>query len=259
MSDKKTIILVDDVNFQLISTKERLKKFYDVYPAQSAEAMFEILLHTKPDLILLDINMPGSDGYETIKQLKDDERYSDIPVIFLTSKNDKKSMTQGLKLGAYDFITKPYNDNEMIACIESLFAPGKSDANKPVILAVDDNPSMLKSIYFLLGERYRVYTLPEPGKIKELLKMVSPDLFLLDCNMPVINGFDLVPIIREIPIHEDTPIIFLTSDGSIDSLSVAIHLGASDFIVKPVDEKILHEKVAMNLENFVIRRRIRSV
>ena len=256
---RKSIILVDDVNFHLLSTKERLKKYYDIYPAQSAEALFELLTQTRPDLILLDVNMPGSDGFETLKKLKADERYSAIPVIFLSSKNDKKSVIQGMKCGAYDFITKPYNDADMIACIESLFDPTKRDANKPVILAVDDNPSMLKSIYFLLGNKYRVYTLPEPEKIKELLKMVTPDLFLLDCNMPVLNGFDLVPIIREIPAHDDTPIIFLTAEGSVDNLSVAVHLGASDFLVKPVDENLLHEKVSLNLENYMIRRRIRSL
>jgi two-component system chemotaxis response regulator CheY len=93
--------------------------------------------------------------------------------------------------------------------------------------------------------------------MNEVLEMVVPDLFLLDCNMPVLSGFDLVPIIRSNPDHDETPIIFLTSDGSVDSLSVAVHLGASDFLVKPVDEERLHEKVAQHLSAYLIRRKLR--
>jgi len=255
--NRRKIVMVDDVNFQLLSTRERLKKFYEIYPAQSADKLFEILEYFIPELILLDINMPGEDGFDTITKLKEDPRYASIPVIFLTSKNDKKSAIKGMSLGAVDFITKPFTDSDIIDCIEYLFDPVKRNANKPIILAVDDNPSLLKSVYYLLGDQYKVYTLPEPEKVREILKMVSPDLFLLDCNMPGLNGFDLVPIIRSIPAHEETPIIFLTADGSIDNLSVAIHLGACDFLVKPVDEFKLREKVSLHLENFVIRRRIR--
>ena len=89
--------------------------------------------------------------------------------------------------------------------------------------------------------------------------MITPDLFILDCQMPVYSGFDLVPIIRRIREHEETPIIFLTSEGTIDNISVAINLGARDFIIKPIDEAILREKVALHIKDFMMRRRIRSL
>jgi len=120
----------------------------------------------------------------------------------------------------------------------------ENEAVKPVILAIDDNPSILKSINFFLRDDYTVSTLPEPTKILDLLAMITPDLFILDCNMPELDGFDLVPIIRSQPGHEDTPIIFLTGEGTQKNLTDAMQLGASDFLVKPIDENLLREKVA---------------
>jgi len=255
---RRKIILVDDVSFHLMSTKERLKKYYEVFPAQSAEDLFELLENVKPELILLDINMPDSDGYETIERLKKDERYFAIPVIFLTSKNDKESINKGMALGAVDFIKKPFTDSDVYDCIEYQLDPLKKSRNKPVILAIDDCPSILNSIKHLLGSEYTVYTLAESKNIKALLKMVTPDLFLLDCKMPVLSGFDLIPIIREHNDYADTPIMFLTSEGTIDTISVAINLGASDFIIKPIDSATLRVKIALQLKDFIIRRRMRT-
>ena len=256
---RRKIIFVDDVKYTLLTVKDRLKTHYEVFPAESVEMMFELLEEIIPELILLDVNMPDIDGYEAITRLKSDMRYNAIPVIFLTGKDDKESVVKGLRLGAADYVTKPFSDPELIECIEFQLNPEKREANKPIILAIDDNPSILKTINFLLHDKYVVYTLPEPEKMMTLLSIIMPDLFLLDCNMPILSGFDLVNIIREIPEHKNTPILFLTSEGSIDNVSVAIHLGVCDFIVKPIDEVILCDRIAAHLEDFVMRRRIRSL
>jgi DNA-binding response OmpR family regulator len=164
-----------------------------------------------------------------------------------------------MNLGAVDYIKKPFIDSDLIDCIEYQLDPYKHEKYKPVVLAVDDNPSILKAVNYLLNDQYKVYTLAEPEKLKTLLGIITPDLFLLDCKMPVLNGFDLVPIIRSFYDHEETPIVYLTSEGTIDNISVAIHLGACDFIVKPIDETVLREKIALHLKDFIIRRRIRSL
>jgi putative two-component system response regulator len=70
--------------------------------------MFELLEHVKPDLIMLDVGMPDMDGYEAIKKLKSDDRFKDVPVIFLSAMSDEKSEMEGLKLGAVDYIHKPF-------------------------------------------------------------------------------------------------------------------------------------------------------
>ena len=108
-SDRSKIIIVDDNLANLTVGRNMLKAFYEVYPAPSAAKLFEILDNVLPDLILLDIEMPETDGYEAIKKLKSDARFSAIPVIFLTAKNDESSESQGLDLGAVDYMFKPFS------------------------------------------------------------------------------------------------------------------------------------------------------
>lgn len=255
---RRKLIYVDDINYSLLSVKSRLKDYYEVYPAQSADTLYETLEKITPDIVLLDINMPEVSGYDIIKQLKSDARYADIPVIFLTSRTDKQSLIDGMKLGAVDFITKPFSDSEMIECIEMHCDSRKREFNKPIIVVIDDNPSILKTVNYLLKDKYVVRTLSDPVKTGMLLEKISPDLFLLDCNMPNLSGFDLVPIIRNTPGHTYTPIIFLTAEGTIDNISVAVQHDASDFIVKPIDEEILHKKIAAHLSDYLIHRRLRT-
>ena len=106
---RDVIILVDDNQTSLSQGKNILKTFYKVYPAPSADKLFETLENVVPDLILLDIEMPEMNGYEAIKLLKADCRFTDIPVVFLTSKNDEGSELEGFDLGAADYISKPFS------------------------------------------------------------------------------------------------------------------------------------------------------
>ena len=106
---RSKIILVDDAKANLTMGRNLLKTFYEIYPAPSARRLFEILENVIPDLILLDIEMPEMDGYEAIKKLKADPRFADIPVIFLTSKDDDDSEMEGFDLGAVDYVTKPFS------------------------------------------------------------------------------------------------------------------------------------------------------
>jgi len=255
---KQKIILVDDIQFHLLSTKERFRSKYDIYTAQSSVELFDILSTIFPAAIVLDINMPDEDGFEILEKLKSNEIYARIPVIFLSAKIDRAGIIKGMSLGAADFIPKPFSDAEFTDSMERCIYPERYSANKAIILAVDDNPAELQTIHFFLKDKYTVYTLPDPGRINSLLKMITPDLILLDCQMPVVSGFDLVPIIRNIEGHEETPIIFVTALGSIDNISVAMHLGACDFVVKPIDEATLNEKVSQHLSEYIMRRRIRA-
>jgi two-component system chemotaxis response regulator CheY len=83
--------------------------------------------------------------------------------------------------------------------------------------------------------------------LEEALQYVTPELFLLDCDMPQRSGFDLVPVIRSYAVHKTTPIIFLTSTGTADNISTAIKLGACDYVVKPFQADMLRQKVATNI------------
>ena len=106
---RSKIILVDDVKANLTMGRDLLKTFYEIYPVLSAERLFELLEKVTPDLILLDIAMPVMDGYETIKKLKANPHFADIPVIFLTAQDDDDSEVEGFDLGAADYVTKPFS------------------------------------------------------------------------------------------------------------------------------------------------------
>ena len=116
---RNKIILVDDNMANLAVGRNLLKVYYEVFPAPSAAKLFEILDNVNPDLILLDIEMPEIDGYEAIKRLKSDTRFSDIPVIFLTSKTDEGSELEGLSLGAVDYVSKPFSGPLLLKRIEN--------------------------------------------------------------------------------------------------------------------------------------------
>jgi len=118
-SVRSKIIMVDDNLANLTIGRNLLKTFYDVYPATSAAKLFEMLENITPDLILLDIDMPEMNGYEAIKKLKADQNYSDIPVIFLTSKADEESEMEGFDLGALDYVSKPFSGPLLLKRIEN--------------------------------------------------------------------------------------------------------------------------------------------
>ena len=106
-SKRNRIVLVDDNAANLTIGRNLLKGSYEIYPAASAAKLFELLENVIPDLVLLDIEMPEMNGYEAIKILKADARFTEIPVIFLTSKNDEESEVAGFELGAADYVSKP--------------------------------------------------------------------------------------------------------------------------------------------------------
>ena len=106
---QKTIFVVDDVATNLAIAERDLEKQYNVITMSSAAKMFEALERLRPDLILLDIEMPEMSGFEAIKLLKANSSYAKIPVIFFSGVTDAAVQAQGIELGAIDFIEKPYS------------------------------------------------------------------------------------------------------------------------------------------------------
>ena len=255
---RRKIILVDDVRFSLMTGRQKLAEYYEVFPAASAGAMFRILENIRPEVILLDINMPDVNGFDAIKKLKADARFAEIPVIFVTSRSDEDSVVAGISLGAVDHIVKPFSAAYLHERIEDLLDPSyqeslkieeqlrsRENAKKPCILAVDDVPSVLRSVQYALKQRFNVYTLSKPEQLEGCLQRikVTPELFLLDFDMPVVNGYDLFLKIRALPAHRRTPIIFLTAEATVDNITAAVNLGASDFVVKPFNPAELRGKI----------------
>ena len=116
--NKKKIMIVDDNITNLTIAKNALERLYSVIPVASGKKALEFLTKTVPSLILLDIEMPEMDGFETMRQIKSAPETREIPVIFLTAKDDNESELEGLKLGAVDYITKPFSIPLLLQRIE---------------------------------------------------------------------------------------------------------------------------------------------
>ncbi|GHU93691.1 hypothetical protein FACS1894208_03560 [Clostridia bacterium] len=117
--NRKTVFLVDDDDTNLLVGRNALSDTYKVFTISTGERLFEILERIVPDAILLDVAMPGMDGYEVLSRLKADPRFADITVIFLTARQDDASEVRGLSLGAADFIAKPFKPSVLKARVAS--------------------------------------------------------------------------------------------------------------------------------------------
>ncbi|PWC58888.1 diguanylate cyclase [Azospirillum sp. TSH7] len=101
------ILVVDDIPSNVHVLSRILKDDYDIYFATDGEKALDLVQSRMPDLVLLDIMMPGMDGFEVCRRIKDDPTTHDIPVIFISAKSEVEDETRGLEVGAIDFITKP--------------------------------------------------------------------------------------------------------------------------------------------------------
>lgn len=105
---KKKLLVVDDVRENLIILYKLLHREYEVIGANGGEEALRLASEAAPDLVLLDVMMPGMDGFEVCRILKGDDRTRNLPVIFVTALNDETDESKGLELGAVDYITKPF-------------------------------------------------------------------------------------------------------------------------------------------------------
>lgn len=121
--------------------------------------------------------------------------------------------------------------------------------DKKMIVAVDDSGIILKRLTKVLGENYDLHAFSVGKRALQFLKDRTPDLIILDIDMPEINGYEMLKIIKEREHLQNVPVIFLTSNGDRNSVIKAAAGGANDYVVKPIDEDILLDKVHTSLED----------
>ena len=120
MQNKAQVLVVDDVPANLEVIIETLaSESYDVAVAISGERALKRLQTYRPDLILLDVQMPGIDGFETCQQIKSDPQLAAIPIIFITALSDAESIVKGFSLGAVDYVNKPFRESELLARVKT--------------------------------------------------------------------------------------------------------------------------------------------
>jgi len=128
------ILVVDDVPANLdILVRSLQQEGYDLYVASNGESALRVAELARPDLILLDVTMPGIDGFETCRRLKTQAALKDTPVVFLTGRSDVESLVEGFTAGGQDYITKPFNRDEILARVQNhleraLFARQRDEA-----------------------------------------------------------------------------------------------------------------------------------
>lgn len=118
MAEKQRILAVDDNSIMLATIEQALKNEYEVIPMNSGVRALQYLKREKPDLILLDIKMALKDGLETLREIRELEHCSSIPVIMLTAKADRATIVESSKLGIYDYVLKPFRKEDLCERIE---------------------------------------------------------------------------------------------------------------------------------------------
>lgn len=267
-SQKPKILIVDDTPENILALKIILKKMnVDVVTAGSGPEALSSTLHHDFSLILLDVMMPGMDGYEVAELLHKDTRTSDIPIIFITAmdKNDAMEI-KGYSKGAVDFIFKPVNEVVLTTkiniylelyqkkkYIETILL--KQQTENPKILIVDDNSENLFVLEKILKKLKADIISADSGN-EALSATLYHDfaLIILDVQMPEMDGYEVAEILKENEKTENIPIIFITA---IDRDSVkeikGYKKGAVDFIFKPLNEFILTSKVNIFLDIYKMK------
>ncbi|MES1022727.1 response regulator transcription factor [Gloeocapsa sp. BRSZ] len=162
------LLLVDDEPGLREAVKDYLQESgFSVQVASNAQEGWELLQQTTPDLVISDIMMPQVDGYQFLKQMRDDPRFQTLPVVFLTAKGMTTDRIQGYQAGVDAYLPKPFDPDELIAIVENLIArrtathSGESGETPDIA----DLANQIAQIKALLTQRQGITTTPAPIKI----------------------------------------------------------------------------------------------
>ncbi|OGS35289.1 MAG: hypothetical protein A2474_05855 [Elusimicrobia bacterium RIFOXYC2_FULL_34_12] len=165
MEQKNSILLVDDDVSVLESVKEILKQEYNIMTVTTGEEAIEIIKREPQDLVILDVNLNGISGIETLEIIRSIER--DLPVIMLSGMNTIKTVIKSIKLGANNFIDKPFNINDLrIAVNEAIDGNNKKAINKVPEVSIDVEQ---------FAEKYVQNVMKDDMQLKNALKMFKEE------------------------------------------------------------------------------------
>lgn len=194
----------------------------------------------------LEISSNMADILSSVENLIDDSEYNKaqamvIDMMIETPGNDLAALLQSLMAAQYDEARRLAGAlrDKHIGMIDTL----GTDLSKK-ILAVDDRPEILSFVSNALKMHYKVLGAPNGNIALKVMAAQKPDLFILDIDMPGMDGYELARKIRATDDHKDTPIIFLTGNSSRERVLEAINAGVNDFIIKPTSHKNLLAKSA---------------
>lgn len=189
MNDDNTVLIVDDNPDNLSVLFDYLQAaHFKVLIAEDGEGALKRVQHLKPDIILLDVMMPGIDGFETCRQFKNNYQTTDIPVIFMTALSDTSNKVQAFELGAVDYITKPFQQEEVLARVNTHITISKlqkqlqaqneqliklnQEKNEFLSIAAHDLKNPLSDIHMVI-DFLKSYSDQVPEKVTKMLDLIS--------------------------------------------------------------------------------------
>ncbi|MGQ9630066.1 MAG: response regulator [bacterium] len=230
----KRILVVDDSQiFRSVLRDEFRGAGFSVEMASSGEDCLRIAREMKPDLITLDVEMPGMNGYETCRRLREDEATMDIPVVMITSMDTPEERARGFGVGAVEYFTKPFEKSQLVSYVRSIVGPPKEDSGYSILIADDSRMEQYILKYLLTKEGHRILEAKDGDEALTLLSRKAVSLIILDIFMPRIDGFELCKSIKFNPKFKYTPLLIITSSDQRGSLKRALEMGADDYITRP--------------------------
>lgn len=190
------ILIVDDVSANLNILYEGLApEGYDILAAPSGEVALKIAARAAPDLILLDVRMPGIDGFETCRRLKADVATAHIPVLFVTAKSETEGIVEGLGLGGVDYIIKPFQYEEVSARVRThLTIKRLQDGLKAANLELEHAYNQIQTKSDELEQSYRELEAKNKAASQELQDAREMQMSLMPGRAPHIEGFEIAGI-----------------------------------------------------------------
>jgi signal transduction histidine kinase/DNA-binding response OmpR family regulator len=202
---RKVLIIDDDPAMREgLSRMLTQEGFWAAVAPDGAEGL-QLARTLHPDMITLDIMMPGLDGWQVLAQLKEDPELCHIPVVLLTLLDDR---ARGFALGASEYLCKPISRDRLVTVLHNL---GLNPTDKPLLL-VEDNPLTLDALTRMLeAEGWEVRTAKDGFQAMEHLQLEHPSMVLLDLMLPGMDGFQLVAEMQRQEALRDIPVLVLTA------------------------------------------------
>ena len=253
----KTVLLVDDNESAVIQIKDLIEGMgIRVLVARDAVEALAIIDQVIPDSMILDLMMPGIDGFKLLEILRNAEPTAHIPVLVLTAKHITKDELKFLKRNnVHQLIQKGDVDRIKLQNAVSTMLIQEtvhikqhmeylSIEGKPVVLVVEDNPDNLTTVRALLADHYTVIEATDGQEGIEMTKKHVPNLVLMDIALPGINGIEAFREIRKNPELQHIPIVALTASAMEKDQETILSHGFDAFIAKPISAKELFDVIS---------------
>lgn len=255
VNSSKTILLVDDSEPAIIQMRDFLEEQgYQVIAAVDGEDALQKIENNIPHAIILDLMMPGIDGFEVLKTIRDSKKTLHIPVLILTAKHITKEELNFLKSNnIYQLIQKgDVSRNELLNAVSGMLSQdyriktekrikSRPSGEKLKVLVVEDNPDNLTTLRALLEDTFVVVEAGDGMNGVEKANTELPDLILMDISLPVMDGIEAFKVIRSKARLAHIPVIVITASALTEDRESILAHGFDAFIPKPIEEKVLFE------------------